>query len=263
MRPIIIGAGRGSRLNALTDGQPKCYIRVGGRRILDWILDTLAAAGLETPVFVGGYRIEQIQADYPHLIYCHNANWQHNNILASLFCAEEYMADGFICSYSDILYRPAVVRRALEHEGDIALCVDTDWRTRYVDRSQHPEDDAEKIVAEGDRVVAINRAMPGSAASGRVYRRGAVRGGGSAVFAGALSAGEGGICWTDLEGRDAIRKGLSDSSFRGNDRAQDRPLHMVTTDGEYMEIDTEEDVALANARWADEYGGGNPASPTR
>ncbi|MYF92753.1 MAG: phosphocholine cytidylyltransferase family protein, partial [Gemmatimonadetes bacterium] len=35
MRPIIIGAGRGSRLNALTDGQPKCYIRVGGRRILD------------------------------------------------------------------------------------------------------------------------------------------------------------------------------------------------------------------------------------
>ena len=32
-------------------------------------------------------------------------------------------------------------------------------------------------------------------------------------------------------------------------------LHMVTTDGEYMEIDTEEDVALANARWSDEYGG--------
>ena len=32
-------------------------------------------------------------------------------------------------------------------------------------------------------------------------------------------------------------------------------LHMVTTDGEYMEIDTEEDFALANARWADEYGG--------
>ena len=27
---------------------------------------------------------------------------------------------------------------------------------------------------------------------------------------------------------------------------QDRALHMVTTDGEYMEIDTEEDVALAN-----------------
>ena len=178
MRPIIIGAGRGSRLNALTDGQPKCYIRVGGRRILDWILEALAAAGLETPVFVGGYRIEQIQADYPDLIYCHNANWQHNNILASLFCAEEYMADGFVCSYADILYRPTVVRRALEHEGDIALCVDTDWRTRYVDRSQHPEDDAEKIVP---RAIGSWRSTalclgPRPAAS---ILRGAVRGGGA------------------------------------------------------------------------------------
>ena len=216
MRPIIIGAGRGRRLNALTDGQPKCYVPIGGRRILDWMLEALAAAGLETPVFVGGYRIEQIEADYPHLTYCHNADWQHNNILASLFCAEEYMADGFVCSYADILYRPTVVRRALEHEGDIALCVDTDWRTRYADRSQHPEDDAEKIVAAG-------RSGPGgqprhSCASGqrRVHRRGAVQCGGRTVFAGALSADEGGVRRADLEGRHAIRKGLSDSSLPRN-----------------------------------------------
>ena len=37
MRPIIIGAGRGSRLNALTDDQPKCYAPISGRRILDWL----------------------------------------------------------------------------------------------------------------------------------------------------------------------------------------------------------------------------------
>ena len=39
MRPIIIGAGRGSRLKAMTDTQPKCYATVGGRRILDWTLE--------------------------------------------------------------------------------------------------------------------------------------------------------------------------------------------------------------------------------
>ena len=150
MRPIIIGAGRGSRLNALTDGQPKCYVSIGGRRILDWMLEALAAAGLETPVFVGGYRIEQIQADYPHLTYCHNADWQHNNILASLFCAEEYMADGFVCSYADILYRPTVVRRALEHEGDIALCVDTGLGVRAMQiAASTPKDDAEKNRGRG------------------------------------------------------------------------------------------------------------------
>ena len=103
MRPIIIGAGRGSRLNALTDGQPKCYVSIGGRRILDWMLEALAAAGLKTPVFVGGYRIEQIQADYPHLTYCHNADWQHNNILASLFLRRGVYGRWFclfLCRYS-------------------------------------------------------------------------------------------------------------------------------------------------------------------
>ena len=166
MRPIIIGAGRGSRLNALTDDQPKCYAPIGGRRIIDWMLAALADAGLETPVFIGGYRIEQIQTDYPQLTYCHNADWPNNNILASLFCAEEYMGDGFVCSYADILYRPAVVRRALEHEAHIALCVDTDWRARYVDRSEHPEDDAETIAATGDRVLQVNRTIPAVEASG-------------------------------------------------------------------------------------------------
>ena len=72
-----------------------------------------------------------------HQFFC---SWPNNNILASLFCAEEHMREGFVCSYADILYRGSVVRRALEHEGDIVLCVDTQWRPRYAERTQHPED---------------------------------------------------------------------------------------------------------------------------
>ena len=57
LQPIIIGAGRGSRLNAMTDEQPKCYVPVAGRRIIDWTLDTFREAGLPRPVFIGGYEI--------------------------------------------------------------------------------------------------------------------------------------------------------------------------------------------------------------
>ena len=151
------------------------------------------------------------------------------------------MADGFVCSYSDILYRPAVVRRALEHEGDIALCVDTDWRTRYVDRSQHPEDDAEKIVAEGDRVVAINRAMPGSAASGEyigVARFDAAGARSLRAHYQRVKAKYAGQTWkygTPFEKAYLIH--LFEEMLDAGSA-----LHMVTTDGEYMEIDTEEDV---------------------
>ena len=206
MRPIIIGAGRGSRLNALTDNQPKCNAPIGGRRILDWLLEALADTGLETPVFIGGYRIEQIQADYPQLTYCHNADWQNNNILASLFYAEDYMDGGFVCSYSDILYRPAVVERGLAHGGDSVLCVDTDWRARYVDRSQHPEDDAEKVIAEG------GPGQPRDSVGGgqrRVYRRGAVQRRGGTGVARLLSPGESSPHGQGLEGRRGLRKGLS------------------------------------------------------
>src|SRR5438874_11658992 len=99
VRAIIIGAGRGSRLKAMTDNQPKCYATVGGRRILDWTLDAFDAAGLrEGKVFIGGYQIEQIRRDYPTLTFAHNANWENNNILLSLFHAEGHIAGGFVCA---------------------------------------------------------------------------------------------------------------------------------------------------------------------
>ena len=158
VQPIIIGAGRGSRLNALTDEQPKCYAPIGNRRILEWLLDALREAELPAP-YLSADIAEQIRTDYPELDFRHNADWPNNNILASLFYAEADMDAGFLCSYSDILYRPSVVQRALTHPGDIVLCVDTEWRARYVDRSQHPEDDAEKVIADGDRIVRIERSI--------------------------------------------------------------------------------------------------------
>ena len=252
MQAIIIGAGRGSRLNALTDKQPKSYAPIGDRRILDWLLQALEEAGLATPLFIGGYQIDMIRADYPQLRFCHNTDWPNNNILASLFCAEAYMREGFVCSYADILYRGSVVRRALEHEGDIVLCVDTQWRKRYAARTQHPEDDAEKVIAAGDRVVSIDRGIAAAAASGEyigVARFSAVAAAWlqehhrrvKEIFAGRI--------WRDGT---VFEKAYLIHLFQEM-LEQGLEFHMVTTDGEYMEIDTEEDFALANARWPLEY----------
>lgn len=253
MRSIIIGAGRGSRLNALTDSQPKCYAPVGERRILDWLLEALEDAGMATPVFIGGYQIDMIRADYPHLTFCHNENWPNNNILASLFYAEDHMSEGFVCTYADILYRGSVVQRALEHEGDIVLCVDTDWRSRYAQRLQHPEDDAEKVIAEGDCVRRIDRRMDAAAASGE--------------YIGVAKFSAHAVQWLHDHHR-RVREIFMGKVWRDDTVFEKAYLihlfqemleegvdfHMVTTDGEYMEIDTEEDFALANERWPRQYG---------
>ncbi|HEY8503834.1 MAG TPA: NTP transferase domain-containing protein, partial [Gemmataceae bacterium] len=96
MRAIIIGAGRGRRLMPTTADTPKCFAEVRGRRILDWALAALRANGIDRIAFVGGYQIDKVRAAYPELTFRHNADWENNNILLSLFHAEDLMDGPFL-----------------------------------------------------------------------------------------------------------------------------------------------------------------------
>lgn len=249
MRALILGAGRGRRLKALTDDQPKPYAPVAGRPILDWVLAALRGAGLDDIVFIGGYRLDQVRRDYPDLTFCRNPRWEETNILASLMCAEPYMDDGFVCTYADTLYRPALLRRALAHPGGAVLCVDTGWRARYADRSQHPEEDAEKVVARGDRVVRVSRAVPADEAAGEyigVARFQPVAARSLRARYHRLRSRLDGRVWKDgVPFARAYLIHLFEEMLEAGET-----FHMATTEGQYMEVDTEEDYQLANARWA-------------
>jgi choline kinase len=249
MRAIIIGAGRGSRLKAMTDTQTNCYATVGGRRILDWTLDAFDRAGLrDDKVFIGGYQIDQIRRDYPQLTFAHNANWQNNNILLSLMHAEPYMDGGFVCAYSDILFLDTVVRDALNHPGDIVLCVDTRWRERYADRTQHPEHDAEKLSVTGDRVKEIHRGMPSETADGEYIGVAKFTPRGAQLFKQhfhRIQHEYAGKPWREAK---VFEKAYLILLFQEMIE-QGVPIHYVPTHGDYIEIDTEEDYALANRDW--------------
>ncbi len=255
MKAIIIGAGRGSRLKSMTDNQPKCYVTVGGRRILDWTLEAFSGAGLSDQVFIGGYQIDLIRADYPKLTFEHNADWPNNNILLSLFHAERHMADGFVCSYADILFRDTVVKDALRHPADIVLCVDTRWRDRYAFRSQHPEHDAEKVMAKGDRVTHVHRDIPSASADGEYIGVARFSPRGAALLREhyhRVKKDFAGRPWREAKVfekaylilllQEMIERGIA--------------IHMVPTHGDYMEIDTEEDYELANRDWPARFGRG-------
>lgn len=251
MRTIVLGAGRGSRLNALTDDQPKPYAPIGDHRIVDWLLAAQRSAGIDDIVFVGGYRIDLVQRDYPELTFRHNADWAHTNILASLMCAEDCMEDGFVVTYADILYRPEVVQRAMEHPGERVLCVDTQWRQRYADRTQHPEDDAEKVIAEADRVVQVSRSIDSADAQGEYIGVARFSAEGARSLRAAyhdVRARVGDGDWKGAPFRKAYLIRLYEEML-----ATGLDFHMVTTDGQYMEVDTEEDFAQANARWPNRY----------
>ncbi len=253
MKAIIIGAGRGSRLSHLTEEVPKTLVEVLGRPMLDQILDALAHAGFAKRdiVFVCGYRAEVLRERYPELTFVENAGWESNNILLSLLCARGFMEGGFVSTYADIVYTRDIAKRVTESAHAIALGCDTDWRARYVGRTQHPETDAEKLVAEGERVVRLSRKIASESASGEFI--GVMKVSPSAVsgFLSAFDAVAKEYAGKELnEGRSFEKAYLID--FLEHARARDLlELHRVDTAGGYMEIDTLQDRELAASWWKD------------
>ena len=248
MRAIIIGAGRGRRLMPTTADTPKCFAEVRGRRILDWALAALRANGIDRIAFVGGYQIDKVRAAYPELTFRHNADWENNNILLSLFHAEDLMDGPFLCSYSDILFTPDVVARALANSDDMALVVDTHWRQRYAERTEHPPDDAEKVLVEGGRVTRVSRDIDTERAHGEYI--------GVAKFS---AAGAARLrehyhrCREAHAGRPfhqarTFEKAYLIQLFQDMIEAGERFAH-VDTPGGYIEIDTQQDFDYARRHW--------------
>jgi choline kinase len=250
MRPIVIGAGRGSRLGPETDEIPKTLVPVMGRPMLDWILDALGAAGFERKdvVFIAGYRADVVRRRYPELTIVLNREWEHNNILASLLCARDHLSGGFVCSYADIVYRGSTVAKLCGSPYDKVLACDTDWRRRYLDRSLHPETDGEKLLASGDRVTAISRRIDAAQASAEFIGVAKFSPEGARELVDAFDAAKAvhaGATWR--EGRTFERAYLLDLFADMIDRGS--VFHRVDTHGGYMEIDTREDLSCAEKWW--------------
>jgi choline kinase len=252
MKAIIIGAGRGQRLGALTDEVPKTMVPILGRPMLEHVLEALAAGGFgpERTVFVCGYRAEVVERHKPELTFVHNADWPNNNILLSLFCARDHLGQGFVSTYADTVYRPEAVAKVCASPHDITLVCDTDWRRRYRGRSQHPESDAEKLRAAGGRVLELSRHIAPEAATGEFIGVMRLTAAGAARFLAAFDRARAAYetAPTFREGRTFQKAYLIDLIQTMIEAGE--AVHCVEVHGGYMEIDTTEDAALAETWWA-------------
>jgi L-glutamine-phosphate cytidylyltransferase len=250
-KAIIIAAGRGRRLMPTTADTPKCFAEIQGRRLLDHALDAFAQAGITDICFIGGYQIEKVKRDYPHLTFRHNAGWEHNNILLSLMHAEDQMTDGFVCCYSDILFTGEVVRRTVTHPADIVLSVDTDWLERYRHRTQHPPADGEKVSVNNGVVTRVHRGIPPAEAHGEYT--------GIAKF---TPAGAGQLrrhfarAKQEFAGRPFREAAVFEKAYLillyQHMIEAGVPFAHADTPGQYMEVDTQEDFELARKYWRTE-----------
>lgn len=231
---------------------PKCFAEVEGRRILDWTVDAFQTAGIERICFIGGYQIDKVRRDYPQFEFRHNEDWQNNNILASLLCAEDLMDEGFICCYSDILFTPRMVKQMVDSQADIALGVDTEWLVRYENRTDHPSDDAEKVTVANGAVTRVHRDVPEADAHGEYIGVAKFSAAGAAQLREAYHR-----CRQQHAGRPFREAAVFEKAYL---------IHLLQymiedtvsmahldTPGGYIEIDTQQDFEYANECWTTQH----------
>ena len=153
------------RLRPLTDTKPKCLLEVGHRTLLERTVRAMQQAGITEFVVVTGYRGEMIrsflenyaQNQQPtansqqpaiHFTFLHNADYEHNNNIYSLWMSMEVVrGKEFLLMDSDILCDPAaVVAIAQQQESALAL-----------NRHECGEEEIKVIVDAQNHIVEINK----------------------------------------------------------------------------------------------------------
>ena len=252
VRVMIIGAGRGLRLMPTTANTPKCFAEVSGQRILDWTIEAFRANGLNQICFIGGYQIDQVRESNPEFMFRHNTNWENNNILESLFYAEDLMDEPFFCCYSDVLFTAEIVERMLGCDEDIVLGVDAAWLARYEHRSEHPTDDAEKVTAVNGMVTRIHREIEEAEAYGeyigvaRFSTRGASR---LREHYHRCRSQYAGKPWREAK---IFEKAYKIHLLQEMIELGQRMVH-VDTPGGYIEVDTQQDFDYARKFWTTKH----------
>lgn len=157
MRAIILAAGVGSRLQALSGGKPKCLVEIGGRPLILHQLEALADHGIGPVLIVAGYRADEVR----HVVgdraeFVINDRFQETNSLYSLWLAREHVSGPFILLNSDLFFSPEVLDRLLDAPSNALAYDSTSSRGR----------EQTKIAIKDGRVVDIGKDVPPGSARG-------------------------------------------------------------------------------------------------
>jgi len=156
MKAVILAAGVGKRLAAITKDRPKCLLEFGGRSLLVRYLDALLEVGIKSAVLVVGHKQDMIRAaageSYRGLAIRYVVNDQyHRGSLYSLWLARGSFDDDLLIMDSDVLCPASFVRRLVTSPHPNVLLVDEMAR----------QDSEERMaIIRGGRVVALTKKRP-------------------------------------------------------------------------------------------------------
>ncbi len=132
MKSLIIAAGRGNRLNDLTDNKPKALIPAAGLTLIERVILTTKQAGINEFAIVIGYLGEKIKAALGNgeklgvkIDYIENQEWQKSNGI-SVLTAKKLINENFMLSMSDHIFDPRILKGLLDNDikSSVVLAID-------------------------------------------------------------------------------------------------------------------------------------------
>jgi NDP-sugar pyrophosphorylase family protein len=129
-KAVVLAAGKGTRMGALTHDVPKPMLPVEGKPLLEHVLDHLAEAGIRECALITGYHREMIERHFA--AYPMRLEFIHQEVLNGTAGAAKLArpfvdGDPFLLTYADIWSEPADYRRVMEPDAEATLAV------KYVD----------------------------------------------------------------------------------------------------------------------------------
>ncbi len=127
---IILAAGIGSRLESMTKNKPKCLVKVRGKPILRYQIDSYLGAGIDKIIIVVGHMaeeiskfIEQTYKGNKKIQIIHNEIYKKSNNMYSLWLCKKYMesSNNTIVSNADVVFDSSIIKKLASKEGSYVV----------------------------------------------------------------------------------------------------------------------------------------------
>ncbi|MCX6134767.1 MAG: phosphocholine cytidylyltransferase family protein [Ignavibacteriales bacterium] len=167
MKAVILAAGSATRMRPLSDSHPKCLLAVGGKPILQRVIENVAAAGISQIGLVIGYKAEAIRSfvkkQFPFLRirFVVNPKYESTNNAFSLLMAREFFLNkansavplqDLLLLDADILFSPDLLPHLLSREASNKVAVRVE--------GTHDEEEVRVRVRDEGTILSIGKTVP-------------------------------------------------------------------------------------------------------